>query len=111
MKRGDVYWMDICNNVEHMNQGRRPVLIVSNDKCNEHSPCINVVPLTTARKKNIPTHVSLIMNNTLNIVLCEQITLINKSEIQESNYICTLSSRFMDLISIALMKQLGIMEV
>lgn len=111
MKRGDVYWVDICNNVEHMNQGRRPVLIVSNNKCNEYSTCIHILPLTTEKKKPMPTHISFMMEGVKNTALCEQVALINKSEIQESNYICTLSSRLMDLISIALMKQLGIMEV
>ena len=41
-------------------QGTRPVVIVSNDAANEHSSVIMVVPLTSQLGKNaLPTHVFL----------------------------------------------------
>ncbi len=40
--------------------GLRPVFILSNDKNNEHSTVLNVMPLTTKNnKKNLPCHVVL----------------------------------------------------
>lgn len=35
----------------------RPVIIVSNDMCNTHSPVITAIPLTTRNKNCLPTHV------------------------------------------------------
>ena len=43
----------------HVQQGFRPVLIVSNDVANNVSPVVTVVPLTTQLKKPLPTHVLL----------------------------------------------------
>lgn len=112
MKRGDVYWYGVKNDdVKHINKGRRPVLIVSNDKCNNNSPSVHAVPFTASIKKFLPTHVKVEMNHATNFALCEQVFLLNKDDIDKNNYICTLRKEEMDLISIALMKQLGIMEV
>ena len=57
MKRGEVYWLDVKSDVKHVNVGNRPVLIVSNDKCNKNSPVVTVVPITSENKKSMPTHV------------------------------------------------------
>lgn len=111
MKRGEIYWIEIQSNVEHLNNGFRPVLIVSNNKCNEFSSCISVVPLTTAMKKPIPTHVNFLLNRRWNTTLCEQVFIANKCDILENNFICEVSNKIMDKVSIALMKQFGIMEV
>lgn len=111
MKRGEVYWMDIKSNVEHINNCIRPVLIVSNDKCNKHSQVVHVVPLTTAYKKPLPTHVKAMIDGKLNAILCEHIMPVNSCDITESNRICSLPKSVMDKVSIAMMKQIGIMEV
>lgn len=63
-------------------QGVRPVVIVSNDQANEHSPVITVIPLTSKLGKNaLPTHVFL--NNHMldhpSIALCEQILSVDKA--------------------------------
>lgn len=44
-KRGDIWWVDLSNETEfgHVQSGKRPCLIVSNDKNNEHSPTLTVV--------------------------------------------------------------------
>lgn len=42
----------------HIIYGKRPVIIVSNDNSNEHSPLVTAVPLTTQiQKRQRPTHV------------------------------------------------------
>lgn len=111
IQRGSLYWLNIQSNVEHINKGNRPVLVVSNNKCNETSPIVHVVPLTTAIKKDMPTHISVMVNGIYNTVLCENIMPINAAELKESNFIGQLPKRAMDSISLAIMKQLGIMEV
>lgn len=63
-------------------QGTRPVVIVSNDLANAHSPVITVVPLTSKLGKTaLPTHVFL--NNRMldrpSLALCEQILSVDKA--------------------------------
>lgn len=108
MHRGEIYWMNVESNVEHINKGFRPVLIVSNDSCNEHSSVVTVVPLTTADKKFMPTHVVTYVNGAKNTILCEHVMPVNKDEIKSFNKFAELSRETMDLVSVALMKQLGI---
>lgn len=110
MKRGEVYWLDVKSDVKHVNVGNRPVLIVSNDKCNKNSPVVTVVPLISEKKKSMPTHVITYLGNIRNTILCEHIMPANADEILEQNKICTLSKSTMDKVAIALMKQIGIME-
>lgn len=51
MRRGDIYWhlYDKTRNGS-VEQGHRPVVIVSSDAGNETSSCVLVCPLTTTRK-------------------------------------------------------------
>lgn len=64
--------------------GIRPVLIVSNDKANEHSSVITVIPITSRlEKKKLPTHVY-VQNCGLkktSVILGEQILSINQSRL------------------------------
>lgn len=47
-KRGDIYFVDFGQNIDTCKQsGIRPAVIVSNNRANEHSPVITVVPLTS----------------------------------------------------------------
>lgn len=67
-----------------MQAGRRPVLVISNDKANQHSPVITIIPITSKMgKAKLPTHV-LIEECGLSspsIALAEQITSINKERL------------------------------
>lgn len=109
MHRGEIYWMNVESNVQHINKGFRPVLIVSNDACNTNSPVVTVVPLTTADKKYMPTHVVTYIEGTKNTILCENLMSVNSFDIKPESKFAELSKGTMDLVSIALMKQLGIM--
>lgn len=106
--RGEVYWMNITSNVEHINHGTRPVLIVSNDKCNEHSPVIHVVPLTTANKRPFPLHVECYIKGRRNTILCESILPVNAADIDENEFVCKLPDWIMEKVSSAMMEQIGI---
>lgn len=66
----------------HVEHGIRPVLIVSNNAANAHSPVITVVPLTSkTRKVTLPTHVLLCGYglHCNSIAACEQVTALDKS--------------------------------
>ena len=58
-KYGDIYYADLpVITGSSVQQGRRPVLIVSNDKFNQHSTMVSIAPMTSKLGKNsIPTHV------------------------------------------------------
>ena len=45
--QGDVYWADLDPTVGHEQAGRRPVLVVSEDRYNGRSGMVVMVPLTT----------------------------------------------------------------
>ena len=85
MRKGDIYMADLGEDEGSLQAGIRPVIIVSNDAANVHSPVITVIPMTTRSKKRLPTHVC-IQNCGLSkpsLALAEQITSINKSQIAQ----------------------------
>ena len=59
-KRGDIYFVDFGEKTATQKpSGIRPAIVVSNNRANEHSPVITVVPLTSKihKKRFLPTHV------------------------------------------------------
>lgn len=108
--RGQVYWWSGYNHSRtHIQTGTRPVVIVSNDVCNEVSPVIAVVPLTTHIKLPYPQQVPLIMNGGVSIALADQITTIPVDEL--GTFICTLKDFQMEQIDRAIKVQLGLIDV
>lgn len=85
-KRGDIYYVDFGQNIDSNKQcGIRPAVIVSNNRANEHSPVITVVPLTsrTYKKRSLPTHVFIPKGCGLernSLALAEQVEAIDKKE-------------------------------
>jgi len=74
--------------------GERPVLIVSNNTFNKHSPVVNCVCITSVLKDS-PVHVPLHVNRDSHIQ-CEQIHTISKEDLQ--NYIGTASAATMNMV-------------
>ena len=60
--------------------GVRPAIVISNEMNNVHSPTVQVIPVTSAFKKNLPVHVDLCGFGLRkpSIALCEQIQTIPK---------------------------------
>ena len=83
MKQYEIWMADIPAAANsHVQYGRRPVVIVSNDAANTHSPVVTVVPLTSRLKKHqLPTHVYLDGQglDRASIALCEQVTALDTS--------------------------------
>lgn len=88
-RRGDIYFVDFGQNIESNKQcGIRPAVIVSNNRANEHSPVITVVPLTSRvdKKRFLPTHVLIPKGCGLNknsLALAEQVETIDKKNLKE----------------------------
>ncbi|MCL2047367.1 MAG: type II toxin-antitoxin system PemK/MazF family toxin [Defluviitaleaceae bacterium] len=85
IKRGELYYARL-NPVVGSEQGdTRPVLIISNDIGNTHSPTVIVIPLTgRLRKPRLPTHVFIPQGHgpeAHSIALAEQIRTIDRSRI------------------------------
>lgn len=84
LKRFEI-WFAILPEIldSHVQHGTRPVLVVSNDMANRHSPIVTVVPLTSQKKKPLPTHVTLTgcgLTGTSQ-ALCEQIMALDTSRL------------------------------
>lgn len=85
VRRGDVFWVDLGTPTGSIQGGLRPVVIIQNDIGNFHSPTVLVVSGTTKEKKAMPTHV-IIDDGTMydpTTFMCEQVHVINKSDLQE----------------------------
>lgn len=106
IKRGDIFMAkDNFKYNNHIQQGSRPVIVVSNNACNKHSKVIEVVPMKRQAKNNLPTHVS-IKAIYESIALCEQIKSINKYDM--TRYIRTATQEEMTAIDNALKISLGL---
>lgn len=54
---GDIFWAQLYEDMHggSLQTGFRPVLIVSNDKANQYSPVVTIVPITSKiGKKRLP---------------------------------------------------------
>lgn len=87
VKRKGIYVADLGEKVDSsVEGGTRPVLVLQNDKGNEHSPTVIIAPITSKLTKHkLPTHVYL-KNPALereSIIMLEQIQTIDRSQIIE----------------------------
>lgn len=57
---GDIWMCNLPKENGSVQNGYRPVFILSNDKNNTYAPTINIIPLTTKmNKRKLPVHVEL----------------------------------------------------
>ena len=105
IKRGDIYYAELNPVIGSEQGGTRPVLIISNDIGNRHSPTVIVDAITSRvhTKAKLPTHTAIRDFEGLNkdsIILLEQIRTIDKKRLQE--YIGMLSESEMARVDKAL---------
>lgn len=85
--RGDIYYADLRPVVGSEQGGIRPVVILQNNVGNQYSPTVIAAPITSRRKTNLPTHVSI--NRQVDklrcnsVILMEQIRTIDKSRLMD----------------------------
>ena len=110
IRRGSVWWWSCPNHLRtHIQGGTRPVLVVSNDVCNNSSEVITVVPLTTRAKQPYPQQMPLILNGEVSIALADQITSVPVDEL--GDFIGLLKDYQMDMVDRAIAVQLGYVDV
>ena len=117
-RRGDIYYVDFGDSIDTCKQtGIRPAVVVSNNKANEHSPVITVVPLTSKinKKKFLPTHVYIPFDvihglSYGSIALAEQVEAIDKVRlIIKMGSIA--NDEIMGKITRAIQVQIGVFEI
>jgi mRNA interferase MazF len=110
MKRGEIWLANLGKREGSIQSGIRPVIIVSNDKNNEHSPTVNVIPITSnINKNNLPVHVYIGIECGLlkpSVALVEQDTTIDKTMLIKKIGQCTYQT--MERINKAILIQKGL---
>jgi len=83
----EIWMADLGERSGSLQSGRRPVLIVSNDKNNRYSNVLNVIPMTTKmNKRNLPCHVEIYDYekfglNAPSTIMVEQLTVVDKKDL------------------------------
>ena len=116
-RRGDVYFVDFGKDTDTRKQrGIRPAVIVSNNKANQYSPVITVVPLTSKinKKRFLPTHVYIPASAVFglscgSLALAEQVEAIDKERLIEKKG-SIISAEIMREITRAIQVQIGVFE-
>lgn len=104
-RRGDIFFVTEGAYTGSEQNGGRPGVIVSNDVGNKHSPCVEVVFLTSREKKPMPTHVE-VLCKVPSTALCENIQTVSKERLVSFIRSCTTSE--MKNIDHALLCSLGL---
>lgn len=109
--RGDIYYANMDPSVGSEQGGERPVVVLQNDKGNQHSPTLIIATLTSRvdKKRHLPTHVLLDQTPGLkvpSVVQLEQIFTIDKCRLQR--FVGQTSAEEMKRIEAALKISLGL---
>ena len=105
IKRGDIFYADLNPVVGSEQGGIRPVLIVGN----KYSPTLVVLPISTAKKHYLPTHIHIRGSKALpkdSIVLAEQIRTIDRYRLK--NYVGSVDLELMEKVEKAMKISIGV---
>ena len=82
IKRGDIFYAKL-NGIGSVQCNIRPVMVLSNDLNNKYAPTLQVCPLTSQLKNNLPIHFDLegFGLNKKSTFLGEQLTIIDKTQL------------------------------
>lgn len=108
IKRGDMYWIapPTESTWDRGTVKTRPGIIVSNDFNNRHAEHVEVVFLTTAPKSELPTHCTIRSGREISTALCEQISTVNKNQLE--GYIGRATEAEMDMVELCILTSLDI---
>lgn len=109
VKRGDVFYADLDPIIGSEQGGVRPVLVVQNNMGNKYSPTVVVLPISLAKKTNMPTHIRIYGTKMLpkdSVIMAEQIRTIDRNRLQ--NYIDSVDLEIMKKVEIAMKISIGV---
>lgn len=108
IKRGEIYYADLCPIVGSEQGGVRPVLVLQNDTGNRYSPTTIVAAITSSKtKRPLPTHVNIDADGlkSHSVVLLEQIRTVDKRRLGE--YVGSVSKGSMEEVDRAIIVSFG----
>lgn len=110
IRRGDTFYANLDPVIGSEQGGERPVLIIQNDKGNQHSPTVIVAAVTSRvnKKKSLQTHIPIECTALAkdSIALLEQIRTIDKQRLTE--YVGKASSESMEKIDKSFLSSVGV---
>ena len=105
--RGEIYYvLPEGNEVGCEQRSGRPGIVVSNNLNNKHAATVEVVYLTTKEKKPLVTHVFIGSSQLPSTAICEQITAVDKTRLND--YCGKLTQGEMEAVEVAIMASLGL---
>lgn len=110
VRRGEIWWIELLGTEVTPNK-TRPCVVISNDKSNECSNTLTVVPMTTKEddRKYLPVHVRMkgIDEKTDTYVKCEAIMTVPKSRVKKFGR--RLTPKEMKSVNVAILTQVGML--
>ena len=109
VKRGDIFYADLSPVIGSEQGGIRPVIIIQNDIGNKYSPTLVVLPISTAKKHYLPTHIHICGSKTLpkdSVVLAEQIRTIDRYRLK--SYMGSVDFELMEKVEKAMKISIGV---
>lgn len=79
--RGQVYYVDFGSSDTSVQSKRRPAVVVSNNLGNQYSSIVIVAPFTSKPKKELPTHLDVVLPKVRGTILCEQLRTVSKDDV------------------------------
>lgn len=108
-KRGQIYWIGKSpynKTYGSVNSPGRPGIVVSNDVNNSCSNTVEIIYLTTALKKGLPTHCPINSAIEPSTALCEQVTTVSTDQV--GRYIGTCTTAEMTAVERCMRISLGL---
>lgn len=108
--RGQIWWFENSYSFDGSVQGgKRPAIIISNNKANSYSKNLIVIPCTTQIKRlDMKTHVKFNIEGVGNIALCENLMSANIQKLTE--YIGSCDNDLMNKVEKAVQIAIGLCE-
>lgn len=109
IKRGDVFYANLDPIIGSEQGGVRPVLVVQNNVGNKYSPTVIVLPISSAKKINMPTHIRICGAKMLSenfVILAEQIRTIDRNRLKD--YVGSVGLEIMKKVDIAMKISIGV---
>lgn len=105
IKRGDIFYADLDPIIGSEQGGVRPVLVVQNNVGNRYSPTVVVLPVSSAKKNYLPTHIH-VCGSKDSVVLAEQIRTIDRNRLKR--YVGSVGFEIMKKVDKAVKISIGV---